>query len=292
MTISTTRCVRTLTAATARRLLDAAAGHAQLLGKPFCVSVLDSSGVLTGFLRMDGAPLHSEQVSRDKAYTAVGYRAPSEVWFDRAKPFGDSGVAIVTAAVDRLVPMAGGVPIIVDAELVGAIGVSGGTAAEDKQVAEAAVTAVLTAPATATPTAVTGYFAALRAGDPDAWAACFAEDAVGHDPVGTPARTGRDAFRDMLTGFLPRWRRFDGLFETDAWTAGNATVVRWTGSGISPTGRPVRWSGVNTYLLDDDGLINTLYAVFDADALAAQLNAQAEHVPDVAAGLKSSVAIN
>ncbi|WP_378143969.1 heme-binding protein [Cnuibacter sp. UC19_7] len=266
----TTETVPNLTAGAAQRLIRAAVDEAALVGKPFCISVLDRSGVTLSFQRLPGAPLHSERISRNKAYTAVSFKAPSEAWFERAKPFGESGVAMVAAAVDDLVPMAGGVPITVDGEVVGAVGVSGGTALEDKRVAEAAIAAVLESERQA-PDAVAGYFAALRANDPDAWASVFAADAVGYDPAGTPPLVGRDAFRTMLTGFLPTWGRFDGIQEDEVITAGPVTSVRWTGSGVSAGGNPVRWSGINTFFLDDDGLISSFYAVFDADELSRQL---------------------
>jgi steroid delta-isomerase len=121
------------------------------------------------------------------------------------------------------------------------------------------------------PAAVAGYFQALRDNDPQSWAANFAEDAVGHDPAGAPPLVGREAFAEMLTGFLPKWGRFDGIREDEVFSAGNVTSVRWTGSGISAAGSPVRWSGINTYHLGDDGLITTFYAVFDAEELSRQL---------------------
>jgi len=121
------------------------------------------------------------------------------------------------------------------------------------------------------PAAVSGYFEALRDNDPAAWAANFAEDGVGHDPAGAPPLIGRTAFEEMLTDFLPKWGRFDGITEDEVYTSGNVTSVRWTGSGISVKGTPIRWSGINTYHLGDDGLITTFYAVFDADDLMRQL---------------------
>ncbi|TNM63167.1 nuclear transport factor 2 family protein [Streptomyces sp. NP160] len=131
-----------------------------------------------------------------------------------------------------------------------------------------------------TPPSVEGYFAALRANDPAAWAACFAPDAVGEDPAGAPALRGRAAFQQMLTDFLPTWGRFDGIREDEVFAAGPATAVRWTGSGQSLSGREISWSGMNLYLLDDGGLIERFWAVFDADDLQRQLSGEATNTTD------------
>jgi steroid delta-isomerase len=259
-----------LTASAARALLDGAAAHAAYLDKPFTITVLDAAANVAAMLRLDGAPPQSTQVSRDKAYTAVGFGAPSESWSERGRGFGPDGVAMAAAAIDRLIPLAGGVPIVIDGSVVGAIGVSGGTAEEDRSVATAAVSSVF-GEAAPVPAAVAGYFRALRDNDPEAWAACFAEDAIAHDPVGTPPLSGRDALRTMLEGLLPNWQRFDGIIEDEVFAAGNAVTVRWTGHGTSSHGSPVSWSGINLFLLDDTGRIATLYAVFDGESVAAQL---------------------
>ena len=125
----------------ALELIDAAMRHAATIGKPFCVTVLDVGGNSKAAVRMDGAPLMSIQISRDKAYTAVGFGLPTEAWVDRIK--GNDQLMIgATAAIDRLVTMAGGIPLVVEGELIGAIGVSGGTPDEDRSVATAAIDAV------------------------------------------------------------------------------------------------------------------------------------------------------
>src|ERR1700691_1495055 len=61
-----------ITLEAAQRMLAAAADKAEALGKGFVIALVDESGVLKAFARLDGAPLLSVQVAQDKAYTAAG----------------------------------------------------------------------------------------------------------------------------------------------------------------------------------------------------------------------------
>jgi uncharacterized protein GlcG (DUF336 family) len=129
---------RTVTAALTRQLIEAGAAHGATLGKAFTIAVVDAGGQLKALERMDGAPLISIQIAQDKAYTAVGFGIPSAAWHDFIKddpPLRDGA----TTGIDRLVVFGGGLPITVDGELVGGIGVSGGHYSEDVAVAEAAL---------------------------------------------------------------------------------------------------------------------------------------------------------
>jgi uncharacterized protein GlcG (DUF336 family) len=122
----------------AHRLIAAAEAKAGELGKPFAIAVVDDDGVLKAFSRMDGAALLSVQVAQDKAYTAVGFGLPTHGWHDFIKD--DPPLAAgAPAGIDRLVVFGGGYPLMVDGQLVGGIGVSGGHYSEDMQVAEAAL---------------------------------------------------------------------------------------------------------------------------------------------------------
>jgi len=133
-----------VSAALARRMIDAGRAHAEAEGKAFTIAIVDASGVLKAIERMDGAPLVSIQVAQDKAYTAVGFGIPSGGWHDFIKD--DPPLAAgATAGIDRLVIFAGGFPITVDGQVVGAVGVSGGHYSDDAAVAEAALAAVTTA---------------------------------------------------------------------------------------------------------------------------------------------------
>jgi uncharacterized protein GlcG (DUF336 family) len=131
----------TLSDAGARRLLEAAQDHARQLDHPFSIAVVDESGVLKAFTRMDGAILMSGQIALDKAYTAAGFGMPSAAW---RSMFSEDGVLAHAAStgIDRLVAIPGGLPVLAGAAAAGAIGVSGGTAEMDAEVAQAAVDAL------------------------------------------------------------------------------------------------------------------------------------------------------
>ena len=124
-----------ITSALAQRIVAGAEEKARELGQPFVIAVVDDSGVLKAFSRMDGAPLLSVQVAQDKAYTAVGFGMPTDQWHDFIKD--DPPLATgAPAGIDRLVVFGGGYPIAVDGAVVGAIGVSGGHYSQDMEVAQ------------------------------------------------------------------------------------------------------------------------------------------------------------
>lgn len=127
---------QSISLAVAQRMLAAAVEKATELGVPSVVAIVDESGVLKAFARMDGAPLVSVQVAQDKAYTAAGFSLPTHAWHDLIKD--DPPLAAgATTGIDRLVIFGGGYPITVGGAVVGGIGVSGGHYSQDMQVAEA-----------------------------------------------------------------------------------------------------------------------------------------------------------
>jgi len=132
---------RTITFEAARLVLGAAVDHARSLGVPVCVAVTDRSGHLVAFGRMDGAPLLSAQIAQDKAYTvaAFGGVATHEWWpMIEEEPSLRHGIV----KTDRLIVFGGGVPLQADGALVGAVGVSGGSAEQDRATAEAGARAL------------------------------------------------------------------------------------------------------------------------------------------------------
>jgi glc operon protein GlcG len=136
-----TAVARVLTLSGARHALEAALTHAERIGVDVCVAVSDRSGGLLAFARMDGAPLMSGQIAQDKAFTVAAFKGlPTHQWFDliREEPALLHGIV----KTDRLIVFGGGVPVRADGQLVGAVGVSGGTAEQDREVAEAGSDAV------------------------------------------------------------------------------------------------------------------------------------------------------
>jgi uncharacterized protein GlcG (DUF336 family) len=125
----------------AHQAIAAAEAKATEIGVPMDIAIVDDSGILKAFSRMDGAALLSVQIAQDKAYTAVGFGMPTHDWHGFIKddpPLADGA----TAGIDRLVIFGGGYPITIDGQVVGAIGVSGGHYTQDQQVAEAGLAAI------------------------------------------------------------------------------------------------------------------------------------------------------
>src|SRR5438270_8875948 len=122
-------------------MIAAAEAKANEIGHPFVIAVVDESGVLKSFSRMDGAPLLSVQIAQDKAYTAIGFGMATDGWHDFIKD--DPPLAMgAPAGIDRLVIFGGGYPIAIDGKVAGGIGVSGGHYTQDMEVARAGLSAV------------------------------------------------------------------------------------------------------------------------------------------------------
>jgi uncharacterized protein GlcG (DUF336 family) len=131
----------TVTAEAAQAIIASAVAKAQELNQAFSITILDVSGNLKAFHSMDGAPLLSLSIAKDKAYTAIGYRIPSHQWYDLVKD--DPALSLgVPGSIDRLIILGGGYPLVVDNTVIGAIGVSGGHYKDDMQVAEAGLKAL------------------------------------------------------------------------------------------------------------------------------------------------------
>jgi len=103
------------------------------------VAIVDVAGNLVYYEKMDGTQLGSVTVSIDKARSAALFKRPTKAFQDVVASGGD-GLRIL--GLPGAVPLEGGVPIIVDGKIVGAIGVSGATSAQDAQCANAGANSV------------------------------------------------------------------------------------------------------------------------------------------------------
>jgi uncharacterized protein GlcG (DUF336 family) len=131
----------TLTLDGARKVLDAALAKANDMGKLFCITVADPGGEPILSARMDGAPRLSAGIAANKAYTVAGFGGmPTAAWWDLIKD--EPSLVHGLTHTPRLTIFGGGVAIVSGDTLVGTIGVSGGTAEEDAEVAEAAAAAI------------------------------------------------------------------------------------------------------------------------------------------------------
>jgi uncharacterized protein GlcG (DUF336 family) len=127
-----------LTLAAARRAMAAAEAAAREMRVAMSVAVVDSGDQLVAFARMDGADLVSVGLSRDKAFSALVNRMPTRDLAPLVQP-GAEFYGYDSLAGGRMVVFAGGMPLLRDGVLVGAIGVSGGSSDDDQRAADAAV---------------------------------------------------------------------------------------------------------------------------------------------------------
>jgi uncharacterized protein GlcG (DUF336 family) len=135
------RQIPSITSATARAAVEAAVAAAEAAGQNSAIAVVDATGQLIAFTRMDGAPVQAAQIAQDKAYTAAGFGMPSGQWHDVMAADAPLGAGAATA-VDRLVPFGGGLPIQVEGRTIGGIGVSGGHWSDDDKIAQAGAAVV------------------------------------------------------------------------------------------------------------------------------------------------------
>ena len=115
-----------------------------------------------------------------------------------------------------------------------------------------------------------GYFLAIRAMDPQAFANAFAEDGTTYDPVGTPGITGRQAIREFLESICKNFKTV-GLTEDSVFVAGNGAAVKWTGKGTSSGGREVNFEGIDVFEVNQEGKIQTIHAYWNPAEMIAQL---------------------
>jgi uncharacterized protein GlcG (DUF336 family) len=128
----------TVTLASAQRMVDAALAEAQRRSLLVSAAVVDAGGHLVAFGRMDGAEIAGPVLAVDKAYTAVANRIATSELATLAAPGGEL-FGIHANGGGRFVIFGGGVPITVDGVVVGGVGVSGASAAEDEACALAAL---------------------------------------------------------------------------------------------------------------------------------------------------------
>lgn len=126
-----------ITYAQAKLAAEAAMAKAATIKVPNSVAVVEPSGDLVYFIRMDGAPYSAAQLAQQKAWTAARYRRPTKVFYDGVQSGNSFFLTFPGIAATP-----GGVPIVVDGKLIGAIGVSGGNGEQDIAVAGAGADAL------------------------------------------------------------------------------------------------------------------------------------------------------
>jgi uncharacterized protein GlcG (DUF336 family) len=130
-----------LTLAEATAIADAARTHAMEIGASVTISVVDDAGNVRTQTRMDGARFGTLNVSANKAYTAAAFGAPTKALTDLVQP-GAPLFGFAHAMGGRFVSFPGGNPLVRDGEVVGAIGISGGSVDQDQAIADAGAVAL------------------------------------------------------------------------------------------------------------------------------------------------------
>jgi uncharacterized protein GlcG (DUF336 family) len=134
--------IKRLSQAEAKIMLAAAEKKATETGVPQVIAVTDESGNLLAFSRMDGGKVSSVKIAIDKAFTAAAARNPTEHYNKLCQP-GQPTFGIHVTNDGHFCIIGGGLPVVVDGQVVGGIGVSSGTPVQDIAVAQAGVDAVL-----------------------------------------------------------------------------------------------------------------------------------------------------
>lgn len=124
----------------ARQIISAAVQKAEEIGTPMNIAVMDAGMNLVAFERMDDAWVLSIDIAIGKAFTSAGRGLSTRDIGEKAQP-GQPLFGVNTTNGGRVVIFAGGLPLMRDGEVVGAIGVSGGPVDQDEEVAQAGVDA-------------------------------------------------------------------------------------------------------------------------------------------------------
>ena len=129
---------KVLTLAAAKEMAAAAEAEATRNGWNLVIVILDGGGNLLYLQRMDGVQLASLQIAQAKARTALLYRRPTREFADRM-----TGGSNTPLAMPEVMPLEGGLPIVVNGQVVGAIAASGATGAQDAQAVQKGIDALL-----------------------------------------------------------------------------------------------------------------------------------------------------
>lgn len=130
--------IKRLDLAEARVLIAGAAAKALEIGVPMCIAIVDESGNLIAFERMNGGKISSVTIAQDKAFTAAAAKKATHDYNAVNVP-GSLAFGIHTEVGGRISSVGGGLPVTVDGEVVGGIGLSSGTPQQDMDCAQAGI---------------------------------------------------------------------------------------------------------------------------------------------------------
>jgi uncharacterized protein GlcG (DUF336 family) len=132
---------QSISLADAQRVIAAGQAKAEENGQPSNIAVVDAGGNLVAHVRMDRAWIGSVDVSINKAFTARAFDTTTRDLADMAGP-GKEFFGIHASNGGRVMIFAGGIPLRQNGQVIGAVGVSGGTGKQDQDVADAAAAAL------------------------------------------------------------------------------------------------------------------------------------------------------
>jgi uncharacterized protein GlcG (DUF336 family) len=118
----------------AKKVADAALAPARANGWTVVVAIVDTGGFLVYLEKLDQTQVGSIAIAEDKARSAAIFKRPTKMFHERLARGGDG---MIVLRLKGAIPVEGGLPIVVDGKLIGALGVSGGSSAEDEVCAEA-----------------------------------------------------------------------------------------------------------------------------------------------------------
>jgi len=133
--------ISSVSLADAHRVIDAGLAKAKEIGSPANIAVADAGGNLLAFARMDDAWLGSIDIAISKAFTSRAFNVETGQLAAFAQP-GQQFYGIHASNHGRVMIFAGGIPLKSKDRVVGSVGVSGGTGAQDQAIAEAAAAAL------------------------------------------------------------------------------------------------------------------------------------------------------
>jgi uncharacterized protein GlcG (DUF336 family) len=128
---------KVITLEAAKKMVAAGEAEAMKNGWNVAITVVDASGGLILFHKLDETQPGSIQVSQGKARTSALFKRPTKAMEEMI-----AGGKTAFLAVEGIIPIQGGLPVVADGKVIGAIGVSGVTSAQDEQIAAAALAAL------------------------------------------------------------------------------------------------------------------------------------------------------
>jgi len=123
----------------AKKVADAALAPARANGWTVVVAIVDTGGFLVYLEKLDQTQVGSVAIAEDKARSSAIFKRPTKMFHERLARGGDG---MIVLGLKGAIPVEGGLPIVVDGKLIGALGVSGGSSAEDEVCAEAGAAAL------------------------------------------------------------------------------------------------------------------------------------------------------